>query len=179
MKKILAAFCLFVFASPSLAQKLPFVIGGVAETAYGTLDDGTDGAGLNRMTPFVGAWINGIGYCRIGYGFYNYFRTPSEGDRLSVRGRTLNGTLGVSLGGPGRPYLIGSFSRARKLSNIGDVTWNEWGIGGGTTFQILPTSAIVAELEYRWIRPHYDPVESERIKGTRLQFNLGFVIYVY
>lgn len=178
MKSVVFAIVLFCVSFAG-AQNLPFVVGGVAETAYGTLDDGSDGAGLNRMTPFVGAWVRGIGYCRVGYGIYNYSRTDADGEKLSVRSRALNGTLGISLGSPERPYLIGSFTRAKILSNVGDVTWNEWGVGGGATFQLLPTAAIVTELEYRWILSHYNPVENERVRGTRLQFNLGFVIYVY
>ena len=71
MKQIFCILAL-LFVTSAFAQKLPFVVGAVAETGYGILSDGTDGAGLNRMTPFIGAWINGIGYCRLGYGLYNY-----------------------------------------------------------------------------------------------------------
>ena len=178
MKRILCILVLLISAS-AYAQKLPLVVGGVAETGYGILNDGTDGAGLNRMTPFIGAWINGIGYCRLGYGMYNYSRTDADGEHLSVRSRAFSATLGASLGGPGKPYLIGSFTRSKQLANVGDVTWNEWGVGGGATFQIVSTAAIVTELEYRWIRSHYDPVKELRVSGTRLQFNVGFVVYVY
>lgn len=177
--KIRIFLAVLFFASIAGAQKLPFIVGGVVETAHGVLDDGTDGTGFNRMTPFVGAWVRGIGYFRIGYGLYNYSRTDDLGEHLSVRSRALNGTLGVSLGSPERPYLIGSFTRAKILSNVGDVTWNEWGVGGGATFQLLPTAAFVTELEYRWVLSHYNPVESERVRGSRLQFNFGFIIYVY
>ncbi len=178
MKKIF--ILLLFFTATSFAQKLPFVIGAVAETGYGILNDGSEGAGLNRMTPFLGAWVQGIGFFRVGYGFYNYSRTEkSSGEHLYVRSRALNATLGITPLGPGRPYLTGSFTHARKLANVGDVTWNEWGIGGGATFQILPTAAIVTELEQRWILSHYDPVADLRVHGTRLQFNVGFVVYVY
>lgn len=177
--KLRILFIVLFLSAFAEAQKLPLIVGGVAETAYGVLDDGSDGAGFNRMTPFVGAWVRGIGYFRVGYGLYNYSRTDALGEHLSVRSRALNGTLGVSLGSPGRPYLIGSFTRAKILSNVGDVTWNEWGVGGGATFQILPTAALVTELEYRWILSHYNPIENERVRGSRLQFNFGFVIYVY
>ncbi len=64
-------FLVLFLASLASAQKLPFIVGGVAETAYGVLDDGSDGAGFNRMTPFVGAWVRGIGYLRVGYGLYD------------------------------------------------------------------------------------------------------------
>lgn len=178
MKKLLFAVALLI-ALPASAQKLPFVVGGVAETGYGTLDDGSEGMGLNRMTPFVGAWIHGIGYLRAGYGLYNYSKKDADGERLSVRARALELSLGVSLGGPGKPYIVGSFSRAKRLSNVGDVTWYEWGAGLGATFGILPTAAIVTELENRWILSHYDPIEDLRVHGTRLQFNIGFVVYVY
>ncbi|MBP5247104.1 MAG: hypothetical protein J6Z31_04530 [Fibrobacter sp.] len=178
MKKLLCILALLLSAS-AFAQNMPIVVGGVAETGYGILNDGTDGAGLNRMTPFIGAWINGIGYCRLGYGLYDYSRTDSEGDHVSVESRAFSATLGASLGGSGKPYLVGSFTRAKQLSNVGDVTWYEWGVGGGATFQLISTAAIVTELEYRWIRSHYDPVKELRVSGTRLQFNVGFVVYVY
>ena len=177
MKKIL--FLALCFFSASFAQKMPFVVGAVAESGYGILDDGSEGAGLNRMTPFVGIWLQGIGALRLSYGIYNYSRTDGEGDHLSVRSRALNVSLNIAPGGAGRPYFIGSFSRARKLSNIGDVIWYEWGVGGGATFQVLPTAAIVTELEYRWILSHYDPVADLRVKGSRLQFNVGFMVYVF
>lgn len=178
MKKapLLLFLCL---AASAFAQKLPFVVGGVVESAYGIQDDGSDGAGINRMTPFVGVWLWDIGYFRAGYGFYNYSRTDAEKDRLSAQVRTLSLSLGVSLGGHGKPYLIGSFSRAKQLANVGDVTWCEWGAGLGATFQLLPTAAIVTEMEHRWILSHYNPVEDMRVHGTRFQFNVGFVVYVY
>lgn len=175
-------FAAALFSAKGFAQQIPLVVGGVAETGYGVLEDGSDGAGLSRMTPFVGVWIQGWGYLRIGYGLNHYKRTPDDTmkeDKVSVNARDFTTQLGISLGGVGKPYIVGSFTRAKHLSDLGDVAWNEWGAGLGATFQLNAYAAIVTEMEYRWVRGHYDPVERIDVSGTRLQMNLGFVVYVY
>lgn len=174
---LVVAFLLLV--SHASAQKIPVVVGGVAESGYGILDDGSHGAGLNRMTPFMGVWLNGWGYLRFGCGFYNYSRSSDDGERISIKSRDLSAQLAASLGGVGKPYIVGSFTRAKNLSSIGDVAWNEWGVGLGATFQLSTMSAIVSEMEYRWVLSHYDPIQEMTVHGTRLQLNLGFVVYVY
>ena len=163
----------------SFAQQIPLVLGGVMETGYGVLNDDTRGTGITRITPFLGVWLQGWGYLRLGYGLYDYTETASSGEKVSVESRDLTTQLGVSLGGVGKPYLVGSFTRAKHLSNLGDAAWNEWGVGLGATFQLSTAAAIVSEIEYRWIRKHYNAIEEATVSGTRLQMNLGFVVYVY
>jgi hypothetical protein len=181
MKIFPKAFFLSILlgAVGSFAQQIPLVLGGILETGYGVLDDDSHGAGLTRITPFMGIWIQGWGYFRLGYGLYDFKETAESGDQVSVESRAFTTQIGISLGGVGKPYLVGSFTRVKHLSNIGDDTWNEWGAGLGATFQLNSMSAIVSEMEYRWIRKHYNPIEEISVSGTRLQLNLGFVVYVY
>lgn len=85
--------CLFGWASSQEASdaattsanttgnKMPFVLGGVLETGSGVLANGDHGIGLIRVTPMIGAWINGLGYLRLGYGFNNYVQDPDEGEK--------------------------------------------------------------------------------------------------
>jgi len=181
--------CLFGWASSQEASdaattsanttgnKMPFVLGGVLETGSGVLANGDHGIGLIRVTPMIGAWINGLGYLRLGYGFNNYVQDPDEGEKREIEQRDFSAQLGISLGFG--PYLQGSYTRTKNLSDAGDVAWNEYGLGLGSFFQLGIKSALVFEIEYRFISEHYDPFEKETISGTRLQMNIGFVVYVY
>lgn len=193
MKKNLV-FCLLWFScfafSQSAAQdatqaapvgasgnKAPFIVGGLLETGSGLMADGTQGIGLVRITPMVGVWLNRLGYFRLGYGLYNYTQEPDDGKKLTVKQRDFSAQLGLSLGLG--PYLQASYTRAKNLSDLGDVTWNEYALGLGTFFQLGTKSAFVAEVEYRWVLSHYNPFAQETVSGSRLQINLGFVVYVY
>lgn len=180
MKKIKFIFCLAFlvigFATQANAQKLPFVVGGTIETGTGVMADDEEGTGIVRITPQVGAWIMGLGYFKVGYGLYNFTIHPDDAEKETVRHRDISFQLGVALGGP---YLEGSYTRAKNLSDIGDVAWNEWGVGIGTMFNIGASSALVMELEHRWVISHYDPLIEEKVNGSRLQLNIGFVVYVY
>ena len=177
MKKIF--LLLFFFASISFAQsKLPFVVGSTVEIGTGIMNDDTEGTGIVHITPLVGAWIQGLGYLRVGYGLYNFSSKADNGDKISVKHRDFSLMLGFSILGPG-PYLQGSYTRAKNLSALGDVTWHEWGVGLGTTFRLSPMASIVSELEYRFVLSHYDPVLEEKVSGSRMQLNVGFIVYVY
>lgn len=176
MKKILLLALLF--SSLSFAQgRTPLVLGGTFEMGTGVLSDDSEGAGLVRITPFAGAWISGLGYFRVGYGLYDYTVNPDGNEKHSVKHRDFTLQLGAAISAG--PYIQVSYTRAKNLSSLGDVDWNEWGLGIGTTFPIAPMAALVSELEYRWVLSHYDPILSEKVSGSRLQLNLGFVVYVY
>jgi hypothetical protein len=177
MKKIFLLVCFCMGMAFSQQSQLPFVIGGTLDLGTGVMNDNEASSGIVRITPFAGAWIQGLGYLRVGYGMFDFTSKADGGEKYSVKHRDLSVLLGISLG-PG-PYLQGSYTRAKNLSAIGDVSWHEWGIGIGTTFPLSPMAALVAELEYRWVLSHYDPFVQEKISGTRLQLNLGFVVYVY
>ena len=51
-------------------------------------------------------------------------------------------------------YVKGAYSRARDLSDIGDVSWNEWGVGFGSIITMMTKTMLFAEVEYRWVLEH-------------------------
>ncbi len=177
MKRLL--LLLLVLVPAVRAQQIPLVLGGVLETGTGTLPDGSSGAGIVRITPFVGVWMQSFGYLRIGYGLWDHEQTDSTGHKLEIRQRDLNVQLGVALGGPDRPYVIAGYTRARNLTSLGDADWNEWGLGLGNRFQVSPYAAFVTEIEYRWVGEHFDLLHERDVKGTRLQLSAGIAVYVY
>lgn len=178
MKRLLLVLVmLFALCGVTHAQKIPLIVGGTIEMGTGVMSDDESGAGIVRINPQVGAWLNGLGYFKIGYGIYDFAVNPDDAEKVEVDHRDISLQLGIALG-PG-PYLQGSYTRAKNLSEIGDVAWNEWGVGLGTFFQLSPMAALVTELEYRWIISHYDPILEEKVNGSRLQLNFGFVVYVY
>lgn len=177
MKKIIL-LCLFLSAfSFSQTNQLPVVLGGTLDLGTGVMNDDEASSGIVRITPFVGAWIQGLGYLRVGYGMYDFTSKADNSEKYTVKHRDFSVLLGIALGVG--PYLQGSYTRAKNLSEFGDVSWHEWGVGLGTTFPLSPMAAIVTELEYRWILSHYDSFLEEKVSGSRLQLNLGFVVYVY
>jgi len=167
-------------ASSLYAQgAIPFIAGIQLETGSGSLPQGKMGTGLVRATPFIGAWLQGIGYAKLGMSYWNAKETDSLDVDQGITERDLSLQLATSLGGQGRPYLIASYVRAKQLSEAGDASWNEWGTGLGAFFELNGLSALMLEGEYRWIGKHYDPVRSVDYEGTRIQLNLGFVVYFY
>ncbi len=178
LKKIVwICLLLSIAAWAQIGAKMPLVLGGTLEVGTGVMNDDEEGSGIVRITPFAGAWIQGLGYFRVGYGMYDFTTKPDGKEKYAVKHRDLSIQLGVAIG-PG-PYAQVSYARAKNLSAVGDVAWHEWGVGIGTTFQLSAMAALVSELEYRWILSHYDPIIEENVSGSRLQLNLGFVIYVY
>ena len=161
------------------AQALPLVAGATLETGSGLLAQGRQGNGMVRLTPFLGAWLQGLGYVRIGYSPWDYKQTDSTGLKTTVRQRDISVQAGVSLGGADRPYVALTYVRARSLGSTGDSEWNEWGAGLGHRFTLSPYAAIVTEAEYRVISEHYDRARDLDVSGSRLQLNLGFAVYVY
>lgn len=137
------------------------------------------GIGLVRLTPFVGAWINGIGFVKTGLAYWQAKETDAQGQEHSQESRDLSIQIGSSFGGSGKPYVIASYTRGSLLSEQGDVAWSEWGTGVGTLFFLSPQSAIVAEGEYRLIEDHYNPIRDVRIDGSRFQIHIGFLGYLY
>jgi hypothetical protein len=168
---------LFFFLSMGFSQGIPVIAGGQIETGVGTMPQGKIGAGLVRVTPFLGAWIPGLGYGKVGLSYWESSRTDTSGVEQSWEERDLSIQLGASYGTPDRPYLIGSFTKAKQLSELGDSDWEEWGLGLGAFFHLGGASALVFEVENRWIGSHYDPVREEETAGTRIQMNIGFIVY--
>ncbi|HSQ41835.1 MAG TPA: hypothetical protein VLM37_06125 [Fibrobacteraceae bacterium] len=178
LARILALALLFSISGWTQGT-FPFIIGGQLESGIGILPNGNSGSGLLRVTPFLGAWLQGLGYAKVGLSYWKYSKTDALDSSWSVRERDVSLQLGISYGAINRPYFIGSFTRAKQLSDLGDTDWNEWGLGLGAFYSLATSSALMFEAEYRWITDHYDPIQERETSGTRMQMNLGFVVYFY
>jgi hypothetical protein len=169
--RFLAFLCLF-FAASIYAQ-VPVVLGAVLETGSGLLGSADYGAGIVRITPFAGVWINGIGFARIGISTDSQKTTDEDGSLNELKRMDISVQAGVTALGPEYPYIAASYVKAGSYSNAGDSKWNEWGLGIGHRFSLSPFAAIVIEAEHRWIAEHY--YEMQQVSGRRLQINFGLV----
>ncbi len=182
IKNALLNAVLFVFLFAPVcgyAQNLPLVLGAVLEIGSGLLENNNYGAGILRITPFAGLWINGIGFARIGVSTGSQEQTDSEGSASETKRLDLSAQIGFSAIGQERPYIAASYVRSKIYSPNSDAAWNEWGIGIGHRFSLSPYAAIVIEAEHRWIPKHYDSQQDIDISGRRLQMNFGLVVYPY
>ncbi len=177
--RTLALLAVLMAAGGAWAQNLPLIAGAQLETGVGSLPGGKTGAGIVRICPYIGAWLMGLGYVKIGGTYYESSSTDSNDVETGWKERDLMAQLGLSLGGPGRPYIIGSYTAASQLSDLGDADWNEWGLGLGSSFPLGPMCGLTMEAEYRWIEDHYEAVRDRQVSGTRIQLNLGFFVYFY
>jgi len=171
---VLPIFCFFA-PNSGYAQGLPLVLGAVLETGSGLLENDNYGNGIVRMTPFIGIWINGIGFVRVGVNTSNKEEINSDGSSDEWKRFDISAQIGFSLIGPERPYIAASYVRNQAYYPRTDVEWNEWGVGIGHRFSLSPFAAIVIEAEHRWITEHYDRLRSMEISGRRLQMNFGLV----
>ncbi|MDR3000682.1 MAG: porin family protein [Fibromonadaceae bacterium] len=172
----LSLFCFFALSS-SFAQGLPFVLGAVLETGSGLLESNNYGSGIVRTTPFVGVWIDGIGFARVGISTGSR-EIDSTGFSEELKRLDFSAQVGFSAIGPQRPYIAGSYVRSKAYSPSSDIEWNELGLGIGHRFSLSPFAAIVVEAEHRWIMKHYDRIQRLNISGTRLQMNFGLMAHV-
>lgn len=172
--------CLFLCLSVSLAwtSVLPLFVGVQMETGYGLLQGDHSGVGVVRLAPILGAYLPGIGYTKLGYSWWRSDIQDSTGSS-NVEQKDFSIQLASTLGSASSPYLLGSYTRADRLSPMGDVTWNEWGLGLGSLAMLSPNILLLTEFEYRWIGEHYDPMAEQTLDGTRIQVNLGLVFYLY
>ncbi len=83
--------------------------------------------------------------------------------------------IGIAALGAQRPYIVASYVRSKAFY----ADWNEWGVGIGHKFSILPTAAIVIEAEHRWIPEYYDTAKKLNVSARRLQMNFGFIVYPF
>ena len=155
----------------------PFFIGGALGFGSGTGVGTERGLGLRQIEPMVGLWFPHLAFFRAGYGFYDYNGEDENGENAEIEHYDLDVELGVHV--LGDIYVIGNFSRMKELSRIGDVAWNEWGVGAGTIVNIFSRSMLFAEIGYRYVLEHFDPFIDKTVSGSRLQMNIGFVAYVY
>lgn len=177
-------FALLLGAGNSFAQegsalagvRFPFMVGGALGFGSGT-GVGTDrGLGLRQIEPMIGIWYPGIGFLRAGYGFFDYSANADDGIKTEVE----HSDFDIELGGHllSELYVVGNYSRAKELSDVGDVAWNEWGLGFGSLLNIFARTMLFAEVSYRWVLSHYDPFQKKKVSGSRLQLNLGFSAYL-
>lgn len=183
MKRIIAilfVLATLVFAGPSAGEpsmRMPLFLGGALGFGSGTGVGAERGLGLRQIEPMLGLWYPGIGYLRAGYGFFNFRADSEKEEDVEIKHSDLDLELGVNVFGDA--YVNGSFSRSKELSDLGDISWNEWGVGLGSVINIFSKTMLFAEVSYRWVLKHYDPFLDESVSGTRLQLNVGFAVYVY
>lgn len=164
-------------AGGSAGIRMPLFLGGALGFGSGTGVGTSKGLGLRQIEPMIGAWYPGLGFFRVGYGFFDYEEDDSAHEDYKIEHSDFDVELGVHLFGI--LYALGSYSRARELSDLGDVAWNEWGAGFGSIINFFAKTLLFAEVSHRWVLEHYDPFLEKSVSGTRLQFNVGFAVYVY
>lgn len=155
----------------------PFFLGAALGFGSGTGVGSERGLGLRQIEPMLGIWLPGMGYVRAGYGFFDYQEEAEDDDSYEIEHSDFDIELGIHIFG--EFYAMGTYSRVKELSDLGDVAWNEWGAGFGTIMNIFSKTMLFAEVEYRWVLDHYDPFLEKNVNGSRLQFNIGFAAYVY
>lgn len=179
---VLLLCCAFAFAQQDASApagtpvRTPVILGGILGFGSGTGVGADRGLGLYQIEPVIGLWYPRLGFFRVGCGFYSYYAEDDDA-KYDVEHSDLDMELGVHL--LGEIYVVGGYSRVKELSDVGDVAWNEWGVGAGTVLNIFSKSMLFAEVWYRRVLDHYDPFLDKNIHGSRIQLNLGFSVYVY
>jgi hypothetical protein len=163
--------------SDASSIRTPFFLGASLGFGSGTGVGTERGLGLRQIEPMLGVWLPGIALARVGYGFFDFNEEADSGDKYEVEHSDFDIELGVHL--LGQLYLIGNYSRVKELSDLGDVAWNEWGAGFGSLLHLFGKGVLFAEVSYRWVLEHYDPFVAKKVSGSRLQFNIGFITYVF
>lgn len=164
-------------APQSTGINTPLFLGGMLGFGSGTGVGTERGLGLREIEPLIGIWFPHTAFFRAGYGFYDFKGESEEGTNIDIEHSNLNVELGMHF--MGDVYIVGDFSRVKELSDEGDVSWNEWGVGIGTLVNIFSKTMLFAEIGYRWVSEHYDPFLNKTVSGSRLQLNVGFAAYVY
>ena len=155
----------------------PLFVGGALGFGSGTGVGSERGLGLQQIEPMAGVWFPHVAFFRAGYGFYDFTGEKDKGDKIEIEHVNLDVELGIHV--LGDIYVVGNYSRIKELSDMGDVAWNEWGVGVGSVINIFSKSMLFAEIGYRSVLDHFDPFLERNVSGSRLQLNLGFVAYVY
>lgn len=155
----------------------PLFVGAALGFGSGTGVGTERGLGLQQIEPMAGIWFPHVAFFRAGYGFYDFTGESDDGEKNEIEHVNLDVELGVHV--LGDIYVVGNFSRVKELSDLGDVAWNEWGVGVGSILSIFSKTMLFAEIGYRNVLDHYDPFLDKNVSGSRLQMNIGFVAYVY
>lgn len=186
MKRIFALFflcCAFAFAQDAGGGSMlggirtPLIVGGALGFGSGTGVGSERGVGLRQIEPMVGVWYPGLGVFRVGYGLFSYCEESDDEKDYDIDHSEWDFELGAHIFG--NAYVMGSYSRVKELSDLGDVAWNEWGASFGSLLYIFSKTLLFAEVGYRWVLSHYDPFLEKKVHGGRLQMNVGFAAYVF
>lgn len=164
-------------SSEAVGPRVPVFLGAALGFGSGTGVGTERGLGLRQIEPMIGAWYPGYGFIRVGYGMFDFEEDTGDGEDYKVEHSDFDVELGLHL--LGILYATGNYSRAKELSDLGDVSWNEWGAGFGSIVHMFAKTLLFAEVSYRWVLDHYDPFLDKNVSGSRLQFNIGFAAYVF
>ncbi len=164
-------------AAGSMSFLTPFFLGGALGFGSGTGVGTERGLGLRQIEPMIGLWYPGLGFLRVGYGFFDFEEDSEKGEDYKVEHSDFDVEVGLHL--LGLFYVVGNYSRARDLSDMGDVSWNEWGAGFGSIINIFAKTMLFADVSYRWVLEHYDPFLDKDVSGSRIQLNLGFAAMIF
>lgn len=164
-------------AAGSMSFLTPFFLGGALGFGSGTGVGTERGLGLRQIEPMIGLWYPGLGFLRVGYGFFDFEEDSEKGEDYKVEHSDFDVEVGLHL--LGLFYVVGNYSRARDLSDMGDVSWNEWGVGFGSIINIFAKTMLFADVSYRWVLEHYDPFLDKDVSGSRIQLNLGFAAMIF
>ncbi|MDR0517043.1 MAG: hypothetical protein LBH25_08375 [Fibromonadaceae bacterium] len=174
-RAIFAFLCVFAIDAK---VAMPVILGAVLETGSGLLESGNYGTGIARITPFVGIWMDGLGFARLGASTASQKEVIDPGVSEELNRLDFSTQIGLCIIGPEMPYIALSYVRAGSYSQnsqIGDSKWNELGAGFGHRFSFSPSASLVIEAEHRWITEHYDRRRNKEVSGRRLQMNFGLV----
>lgn len=158
-------------------MRLPLFLGGSFGLGSGAgVGDGND-VGVCEIKPMIGAWLPGIAFIRLGYGFSSYNEKDDDGKKSEIENSNFSIDIGAHI--LSEFYVTGSYSRANALSENGDVSWNEWSAGFGTFWAVFARTFLTLDIGYHWVREHFDPFLDKRVSGGRIQMNVGFIVFVY
>ena len=160
-----------------LNMRLPLFLGGSFGIGSGAGVGDSHGIGVCQIKPTLGAWLPGLAFLRLGYGFSSYEEKGDNDKKSEIETSDFSVDVGVHLFS--EFYVTGSYSRVSALSENGDIAWNEWSSGFGTFWMVFPRTLLTFDIGYHWVREHYDPFIGKDVSGGRFQMNLGFVVFVY
>ena len=166
-----------VSAGAGTSMRWPLFLGGTFGLGSGAGVGDGNGVGICQIKPMIGAWMPGLAFVRLGYGFSSYEEKDDDGNKNEVESSDFSVDLGVHL--LSEFFVKGSYSRVNALSEKGDVAWNEWSVGFGTFWVVFSRTFLTLDIGYHWVLEHYDPLIDRDVSGGRWQMNLGFSVFVY
>lgn len=177
MKQYFALF-LILYGLAGAQASLPILLGANLEMGNGAMPPQHEPQiGLVRINPYVGVWLPSYAYGKLILGQWSTTEN-SESGQYQVRERILGGQVGISFFAR-TPYLLASLAKAYYLTTTGDVEWWEWGVGVGMPVPVSEYISLLAEIEYKTINEHFNPLALSDYSGSRLSFSLGVQAFVF